>query len=97
MKKLKLMLTGALLSVSIGVCADEITQGGTTYTANDNSPLAELCLAALESREAMERKARELNIKRRALDKIACNDMSLIEFARLHQQDPRERAIATVQ
>ena len=88
----------ACLLLSAGALAQEhITSDGTRFTATDDSPAAQLCMAALESREALRAKARELEISRREQKQVVCNDMSLVEFARAHRDDIREWAIATVQ
>ena len=84
--------------VSLGAVADEIRlDNGTTFVSNDDNPYGQLCLAALESREAMKAKAVELNIGRREQKKVVCNDLSLFEFADKHREDIREWSVANVQ
>ncbi len=85
-----------MLSVSISA-QEHVASDGTVFKATDMSPAAQLCMAALESREALRAKARELNISRRELNQVSCNDMTLVEFARAYRDDMREWAIATVQ
>ena len=61
------------------------------------SPYTQLCIAALESKEAMNAKARELNIGRREMKQVVCNDLSLYEFVEAHQDNMQEWSIATVE
>lgn len=70
---------------------------GTVFKTTDDSMEAQLCLAALESREALKKKARELKVGNKTLNRVVCNDMSLVEFAKAHRDDMRDWAIATVQ
>ena len=65
-------------------------------TTNEN-PHAELCLAALESREAVHAKAREYKIGRREVARILCNETPIMKFAAEHRTDVNDWAIATVQ
>lgn len=96
MKKMTVTLLASL--ISFGVFADEhYTQDGTRFTTTDESPAAQLCIAALESREAVKLKAKELKVTRREQKQVICNDKSLVEFAKTHREDIREWAIATVQ
>ena len=87
-----------LMVVSLGAVGDEIRLGdGTTFVSKDDNPYGQLCLAALESREAMKAKASELSIGRREQKRVVCNDLSLFEFADKHRKDIREWAVANVQ
>lgn len=96
MKKIALTLAGLLLSANI-YAQEHVAADGTVFKATDASPAAQLCMAALESREALRAKARELNMSRREQNQVSCNDMSLVEFAKAYRDDIREWAIATVQ
>lgn len=110
MNKLVLVLAGLLLSTSLfasdyagdsaieSVTSDENADKRTVFTITDDSPAAQLCLASLHSTEAVHAKARELRIRRRQLDKIDCNGMSLDAFARAHESNLLDASnIATVQ
>lgn len=102
MKKIALLIPCLLLSASIfaqtpATSAKHITSDGTLFRTTDNTPAAQLCVAALESREALREKAKDLRVNRRELKQVTCNDMSLVEFAKTHRDDIREWAIATVQ
>ena len=77
--------------------AEKLHSDGTVFKSSDDSAAAQLCLAALESREALNHKARELKISRKTLQKVSCNELSLVEFVKNHRDDMREWAIATVQ
>ena len=79
------------------IAAEQVNNKGTVFKSSDDSAAAQLCLAALESREALNQKARELKMSRRTLGKVSCNDMSLVDFVKNHRSDMREWAIATVQ
>lgn len=96
MKKLALTLAGLLLSASI-YAQEHVAADGTVFKTTDSSPAAELCMAALESREALRAKAKELKMSRREQNQVSCNDMSLVEFAKAYRDDIREWSIATVQ
>ncbi len=96
MKKLALIVTGLMLSASI-FAQEHIASDGTRFKTTDETPAAQLCMAALESREAINAKARELGVNRREQKQVSCNGMSLVEFAKTHRDDIREWAIATVQ
>ena len=95
---MKSFITYILLTVAFSASADELQlSNDTLFRTTDTSKEAQLCLAALESREALKQKARELKVSNRILKKVMCNDMSLVEFAKAHRDDMREWAIATVQ
>ena len=79
------------------IAAEQVNNKGTVFKSSDDSAAAQLCLAALESRDALDQKARELKMSRRTLGKVSCNDMSLVDFVKNHRNDMREWAIATVQ
>ena len=56
----------------------------------------QLCAAAMESKAALRKKARELKITRRKMDNVMCNDMTVAEFAHYYEVTGQS-AIATVQ
>lgn len=97
MKKM-IFLACVLFTASVSA-EEQLTVDGTVFKTTDDSPApaAQLCMAALESREALRDKARELNMNSRDLDEVSCNDMSLVEFARNYRDDMRQWSIATVQ
>ncbi|MBC8270982.1 MAG: DUF3718 domain-containing protein [Gammaproteobacteria bacterium] len=70
------------------VNSDMLIAGETAY--------AQLCMAAMESKQAVNKKARELGISRQKRDKVVCNDMSLTEFAASYKANQYQR-IATVE
>lgn len=96
MKKIALTFAGLLLSVSISA-QEHVAADGTVFKSSEATPAAQLCMAALESREALRAKAKELGMSRREQNQVICNDMSLVEFAKAYRDDMREWAIATVQ
>ena len=95
MKK-SLFLVCMLLASNIWA-EDHLSADGTAFTTTDESAPAQLCMAALESREALRLKARELRMNKKDLSNVVCNDMSLVEFAKSYRDDMREWSIATVQ
>tara|TARA_B110000091_G_C13773515_1_gene457797 strand:- start:1314 stop:1607 length:294 start_codon:yes stop_codon:yes gene_type:complete len=85
------------LTVSINVHASE-TQSGKHFVADSQSQMSALCLAALESEQAVLDKARQLKISRRQAARVTCNDMRITDFARNHSNyDIDASTIATVQ
>ena len=96
MKKLILVATCLLFSTSL-LAREYTADNGTRFKTTDNSPAAQLCMAALESRDALRAKARELKMSRKRQKQVKCNDMSLVEFAKAYRNDMREWSIATVQ
>lgn len=93
-------LISTLITIALtapAIAAEPVHSNGTVFKSSDDSAAAQLCLAALESREALNQKARELKMSRRTLEKVSCNDMSLVDFVKNHRDDMREWAIATVQ
>ena len=86
------------LSLSINAYAKEIQlDDGARIVIEDENPYSQLCLAALESREAIKAKVEELGIGRRAQKQVVCNDLSLYEFAEKSRVDMREWSVANVQ
>ena len=92
------------LAASILLCLSAVAHAGElqltddkVFKTEDASQEAQLCLAALESKDALKHKARELKVGHRTLKKVMCNDMTLVEFAKAHRDDMREWSIATVQ
>ena len=86
-----------LIVVPLGAVGEEIRLGdGTKFVSKDDNPYGQLCLAALESREAMKAKA---SGEHRTSEKkrVAYNDLSLFEFADKHREDIHEWAVANVQ
>jgi len=86
------------LSLSVNAYAKEIQlDDGARFVIEDENPYSQLCLAALESREAIKAKVEELGIGRRAQKQVVCNDLSLYEFAEKYRVDIREWSVANVQ
>lgn len=96
MKKITLTLAGLLLSASISA-QEHVAADGTVFKSTEATPAAQLCMAALESREALRTKAKALGMNRKQQNRVVCNDMSLVEFAKAYRDDIREWSIATVQ
>ena len=82
---------------SMNVYAGE-TQNDKHFVADSQNQMSELCLAALESEQAVLDKARQLKISRRQAARVTCNDMRITDFARSHSNyDIDASTIATVQ
>lgn len=100
-KQIAAVLAGLLMTTSL-FAAENVT-GDTNlsqevFRITDDSPYAQLCLAVLESREALHKKAKELRIRRKHVEKVECNGVNINAFARAHESaiiDPAN--IATVQ
>lgn len=86
-----------MLFTASAMAGEHLSADGTVFVTTDDNAPAQLCMAALESREALRQKARELRMNNRDLAKVSCNDMSLVEFAKAYRDDMREWSIATVQ
>ena len=96
MKKM-IALAACLVLSSAAIAKEHTTSDGRSFKTTDSSPAAQICMAALESREAMRVKAKELKMNRRQLKRVSCNGMSPVEFAKAHRDDMRDWSIATVQ
>lgn len=63
-----------LATFSLHLAAEGSTYaGGKLYASADASKETQLCLAALESRDAVRAKAKELGVNRRQLKLVTCN------------------------
>ena len=90
-----LVLALGLTTSAFGAQKVETGTSSDLRIAGDNA-YAQICMAALDSRKAVNKKARELGISRQKRDKIVCNDMSLTEFAATYEAD-QYQTIATVE
>jgi len=72
----------------------EATDGLVGEKASDHTLV---CQAAMASKDAAKSQAVSLKIGRRELSRIRCNDMTVMDFARLHSADTQQWSIATVQ
>ena len=75
----------------------EVVSNDVLYQSEGNSPHTQVCMAALESKELAKSTAIELGIGRRELNKIRCNELSVMEFAKLNGNQIENWSIATVQ
>ena len=66
--------------------ADTKVIDGQRFITSDNQ-YGQLCMAALESKAALRKKAEELKVSRRDMKKVTCNGLSLVRFARTHKGD----------
>ena len=92
------LAAGILLLSACVVNAGEIAPkeiGNPTVSAPSEQML--VCQAAMESRDAAKSVAVSLKIGRRELSRIRCNEMTVMDFAKLHSNDAQEWSIATVQ
>lgn len=53
----------------------------------DDSPLTQICLAAVESFDAMEKARMDAGLSRNEMDSIECNGMALMRFARQYSSN----------
>ncbi len=94
---LKTLAATLLLTISGAAIASERTVEGTSYVSSPDNAYAELCIAALDSRDAVKAKARELNLSRRTVNKVLCNETPIMDFANSTRDIPENWSIATVQ
>ena len=66
--------------------ADTKVIDGQRFITSENQ-YGQLCMAALESKAALRKKAEELKVSRRDMKKVTCNGLSLVRFARTHKGD----------
>ena len=95
----------AAMLLSFGVAADQDsdskrmdrrTEMGSSQSVGNLH--TQVCVAALESRAAMNQKAKELGVSRRDLKKLECNGIPAARFARIYDIDESaELIITTVQ
>ncbi len=93
----KTLTASLLLVASANVLANEHTVAGTRYVSTTDNVYAELCIAALDSKDAVKAKARELNLSRRTVNKVLCNETPIMDFANNLSESPENWTIATVQ
>ncbi len=91
MKKILTIALLALFTTSAFADSDK-----TQTNDQANNPYTQLCIAALDSKQALRQKARELGISKSARDRLVCNELSLGEFADTHRRIDAN-TIATVQ
>lgn len=89
----KALTTLILLVLSPLVIAAEPAQ----EEALESDKYTLVCNAAMESTEAAKAEAISMDIGRRELSRIRCNDMTVMDFAQLHSKDAQNWSIATVQ
>ncbi len=95
-----LKTTAIILSVlAAGFVTAEggVPSNNVTYISQDKSAHSQICMAALESRESVRRTAIDMGIGRRELNKIRCNELSVMDFAKLNRRNLVTWSIATVQ
>ena len=95
MRKLALMLVTVFVSASI--FASEQIGTDTQFQAGTDNPVSQLCIAALESKDALRAKAEELNMTRKEVRRVKCNGMRINEFARTYSDVIDQQAIVNVQ
>ena len=69
------------LALAHSAAADTKVIDGQRVITSDNQ-YGQLCMAALESKAALRKKADELKVNRRDMKKVTCNGLSLVRFAR---------------
>ncbi len=93
------MLRAFIIVVGLGisglVVADPRSSEGNS--AEELDVHTRICLAAMESKEAAKALAIELDVSRRELVRIRCNELSVMEFAQQHSETAEDWTIATVQ
>lgn len=83
----------ALSKMAVAAVPDEAN----SLAVEQSEPYQQVCEAALYSKEAAKKTAIELDIGRRELNRIRCNELSVMDFANLNSKQPEDWAIATVQ
>lgn len=76
----RILATSALLVLAAAAQAQD-----TKYINADGSPASELCIAALESHNAVFQKASELKINDFNYERLSCNNVSVYQWVRKHQ------------
>ena len=95
-KFVSILVTSLALGMATSVMAAPKASSNSDLLISGENAYAQLCKAALESKQAVNQKARELGISRQKRDKVVCNDMSLTEFASTFKAD-QYQSIATVE
>ena len=96
MRNVLLTLSALLLSSHV-LAQSPIAAENASVKETINNAATQLCQAALVSRDAVKAKAKELGMSRKQLKQAYCNDMKLVDFARVNREDMRDWAIATVE
>ena len=96
MLKVTVLLLGMMAS-GVVPAQMEVVSSDVYYISENESAYSQVCMAALESKELAKRTAIELGVGRRELNKIRCNDLSVMEFAKLNGDKVENWSIATVQ
>ncbi len=96
MKKFGLMMATLVLSAS-SFASEQVDAEYTQFRAGSDNPVSQLCIAALESKDALREKAIELKMTRKEVRRVECNDMDINEFAHAYRDVNNERAFVNVQ
>ena len=91
---IKLLLISA---APVALANEDASHSDRVFKSSESNVETQICLSALQSKEAMVDKAKELNLVRRDLSDIKCNKVPLMEFVRNNTDILRDWAIATVQ
>lgn len=66
------------------------------FVNTDGSALSRLCIAAVESNEALAAEVEAQNISRYTLDRISCNDLSLNDFVKEYRANTSTETVNVV-
>jgi len=84
-----------VLSV-VGFFAISMQVSAAEVVSEDNSPLSKICVAAVESKEALLAQAKEAGIGRFELNEITCNGLALSKFASKYRKNTARNALDLV-
>jgi len=85
----------AIVIISI-LSMEAYAKDGSSRQEEKAAAYEDVCMAAMVSKQSAKRVAREHKIGRRELSRIQCNDMSVMEFVKLHSESADNWSIATV-
>lgn len=64
-----------------------------TFTNSDGSKLSAICIAAVESDEALTRSIRQFGFSKRDLNAFTCNGLKVDEFAEKYRNTPEDEVV----
>ncbi len=85
MKKLVLITLLATFSISASAAPSAERSANT-----EKEQLSQLCEAALESREALQTRAKELGVGVRVLKRVTCNDVRILDLVNMQGKEKME-------
>lgn len=78
---IKALIFTGMMATAFGAGALEYNAGDTRFVDHEESPYSRLCVAAMQSEDALRQTARSLRMNQREVRRVTCNGMPIEQFA----------------